>query len=275
MSAVIDKGDMMNAHVALNLAPGLSGNTRRVAGALLEHFNQKTGRCDPSVERLARLLGIGRATIFRALDEICKGDGALFEIVSGGGRANCNFYRPRWDRFRALVVDWNARMKTGAAPSEAKETVSEVRQKQSQNCDRNGLKDETQTLRRNPPKEPIALTEQVEGGKVSPSENSLPSPQRNRRNGSGKGREPDPQRFLIHALRGGKAISHAEAARNAAERRFTRDLNAALNSEAVMLALMDAPAIYDKAINAELAQRGAGLPHALAALNGERARQWA
>lgn len=276
--AAIEKGDMLFAHAALNLTPGLSANARRVAGALLEHFNQKTGRCDPGINRLMDVLGIGRTSVVTAITELCKGDTGFFKKTSHGGRANCNFYEPRWERFRAVMADFAARMKGHGGEISHRADTDELCRKTGTGCDGKPALDVTenrqQTLRRNPPKE-----HSEEKRSEFPDGNlgdhpSAPSGL-NGRKGSRNGSKPDPQRFLIHALPGGKSISHSEAARSAAERRFSRDLHAARNGEAITLALMDATAIYDQAIEAELARHGAGLRHALAALNGERARKWA
>jgi len=105
---------MLFAHAALNLAPGLSANARRVAGALLEHYNQDTGRCDPGIKRLQNLLEIGRTSVVSAIKELCRDDGGFFKKLSHGGQHNTNFYVPRWDRFRTTVTDFKARM-NGAA----------------------------------------------------------------------------------------------------------------------------------------------------------------
>mgnify|MGYP002622661614 CR=1 FL=1 len=51
------KTDVMFAHMALHLAAGLSPSARRVGAAIIEHYNKKTGQCDPSIERLARIYG--------------------------------------------------------------------------------------------------------------------------------------------------------------------------------------------------------------------------
>ena len=48
---------------AMNVAPDLRANDRRVGAALIEHFNRRTGQCDPSLERLACLLEISTHTI--------------------------------------------------------------------------------------------------------------------------------------------------------------------------------------------------------------------
>ena len=57
--AILEENDVLFAHKALTLMAGLSDATKRVAGAIIDHFNKRTGQCDPSIERLATLLSLG------------------------------------------------------------------------------------------------------------------------------------------------------------------------------------------------------------------------
>lgn len=149
------KTDVLFAHIALHLTADLSAAARRVGSALIQHFNKQTGQCDPSIERLARMLKLSRASVLRATGELCATDAqgnstGLFERVTHGGRSHRTAYLPRWDRLNEIVDDWNARMQTGDAP----QTVSEVRPSRSQNCELDSLKPETQTFRKNLWKKP-------------------------------------------------------------------------------------------------------------------------
>ena len=205
------KTDVMFAHMALHLAAGLSPSARRVGAAIIEHYNKKTGQCDPSIERLARMLGIDRATVMRATGELCEAADGLFERVTHGGRSHRTAYLPRWDRLNAIVDDWDLRMKDGSPPRK----VAELRRSRSQDCDVEGRKNATQTDRRNRQKEP---TVQVEGSEDGGGVSHRPASQ-DRRNGLRKNSEPQPQRFLVHAITGGKAPSRQVAAEAAVERR--------------------------------------------------------
>lgn len=69
--AFIRQNDLHFAYMALTLVAGLSGNDRRVAGAILDHFNKKTGQCDPSGAGLAALLDINRKTVIDATARLC------------------------------------------------------------------------------------------------------------------------------------------------------------------------------------------------------------
>lgn len=158
--ARVRNSDVFFAHMALHFAPDLSPSARRVGAGIIGHFNVKTGQCDPSVERLAAMLGLDRATVIRATGELC-GPAGLFERVSHGGRSHRTAYLPRWEAFGEIVDDWNRRMKDGSAPAK----VAKMRPSRSQNCDVNSRKNATQTIRRNYSNK---LTVPVEGAEQSP-----------------------------------------------------------------------------------------------------------
>jgi DNA-binding transcriptional MocR family regulator len=102
------------AYKAISLVGGISKSARRTAGGLIDHYNPKTGRCDPSVGRLATMLGIDRATVLRATAELEAA--GLFIKTSHGGHSNCADYRPQWDFFEEIVADWDRRMIAGDPP---------------------------------------------------------------------------------------------------------------------------------------------------------------
>lgn len=141
MAALLQKNDILFAHKALNMISGLSANARRVAGAIIDHFNRKTGQCDPSVERLAKLLGIDRATVLRATAELCGSKFGLFQKSSHGGKFNTASYVPCWALFRTIVSDWEAVMKG----DQHVENVAKTQPRRSQGCDVSGRKTATQT----------------------------------------------------------------------------------------------------------------------------------
>ncbi|QND42409.1 helix-turn-helix domain-containing protein [Rhizobium leguminosarum bv. viciae] len=64
---------------ALTIAP-LSSDAKAVGGALFDHFNTKTGQCDPSLRSLAQRLCIARRTIIDAIDEL-----EHFGLLQGSG----------------------------------------------------------------------------------------------------------------------------------------------------------------------------------------------
>jgi predicted transcriptional regulator len=224
--AILEENDILFAHKALNIAAGITEATKRVAGAIIDHFNKRTGQCDPSIERLATLLGIDRATVLRATDKL--DELGFIEKASHGGKAHRARYLPNWERFRTIVEDWDARMKSGDAPgtpirpaetSAAK--VADVRRSRSQGCDVKRRRDATQTLRSNPSKEPVE-TERVETRPQEPIPQRSPTPLQ----GLWRGSKRDAQRSMLLPIIGGRSPSHADAARAAAERRWYAQLHA-------------------------------------------------
>lgn len=101
--------DTLLAVKVLNVMPGLSSSDRRVGVALIEHFNRKTGRCDPGIDRIAKLLGLCTRTIIRSTNKLQKM--GLFSKVRHGGYSNRNSYQPNWPRFAELEEAWRQKMK--------------------------------------------------------------------------------------------------------------------------------------------------------------------
>src|ERR1700733_14922306 len=104
------KFDTTIAHKMLNLMPELSGTDKRVAATIIDHFNRKTGQCDPSIERIARLLGLSRRTVIRSNARVVK-TGVLRKVLHGG-HLQRNSYEPVWSRFREFDAAWSVRFKT-------------------------------------------------------------------------------------------------------------------------------------------------------------------
>jgi hypothetical protein len=228
---------LLCAYIAVALAPDLSGNARRVAGAILGHWNRRSGRCDPSVERIAGMLGIDRATVLRATAELCTGDARLFDKASHGGKGHRAAYAPRWEVLRAVVEDWNARMVSGAPAAK----VAKVRRSTSQDCDVERRRTATQTYRRNLSKEPDA---------VSPSPPPPPQKARTR-----KPTGPVPgQGWLLLPLPG----SREQAAEQAAQKRVMQDLRTIGAEVYAHVAAAATPDMLAEAAVSERQRRGSG-----------------
>lgn len=268
--ALLAENDILFAQKALLLTPGLTDATKRVAGAILDHFNKRTGQCDPGIERLSTMLGLSRATVLRATEALCEH--GLFEKDSHGGKSHRAAYRPQWQRFRRIVADWDARMKVGAAPGELiPETkkpnakVSGVQRSRSQDCDVKGRKDETQTLRINQSNKPIE-TEQVETHPPEPP--SLHDQKRNHRL-SKKDLRPGQRHFLL-PMQGGKQVNRKDAARDAAQRRWECDAKS--RGEQVYFAVAEwiTPERQHAATEAEMQRKGGGWAFIAASMHLER-----
>lgn len=111
--------DIIAALKAIGLSPASSA-AHRVAGALLDHFNRKTGQCDPSVERLAWLLEIDTKTVKTATAQLCAL--GLFKKSSHGGYGHRASYAPQWQEYNRLMDAWQAKMKSKSPRSSGAKT---------------------------------------------------------------------------------------------------------------------------------------------------------
>jgi hypothetical protein len=98
--------DSLIAFKIICLSEDLSPTSRRVAAALIEHFNRRTGRCDPSLARLATLLGVDRRTVIRAVRELTK-KGYVVRTRHGGFNHR-NSYAPCWAFYRRKQELWRS-----------------------------------------------------------------------------------------------------------------------------------------------------------------------
>lgn len=214
----LPENSVLVAHKAIGLAPGFTGDTRRVATAILDHFNHKSGRCDPSNERLAGLLGVSVRMVRKATKELCEGSSPLFRKRSHAGHSHCASYEPQWATFRRIVAEWNRAMigsKEGGPNrnKRAGSTGTNVPVQQEQMC--------LQTRRRNQTKEPRE-TVALSAGRDAETGNAVKF---GGRNGLGKeGAKPQSQRFLVHAIAGGKQPSRQDAAEAARWRKVSAEI---------------------------------------------------
>jgi len=89
---------------------GIIGTERRVAAAIFDHYNQRTGQCDPSIGRISRLLEVSQRTVIRATR---KCERVLpFIKLRHGGKFLRNQYVPDWERIQEIEDDWAARKRT-------------------------------------------------------------------------------------------------------------------------------------------------------------------
>jgi hypothetical protein len=222
--------DTLIAIKVINLIPGVTASARRVGVTLIEHYNRRTGRCDPGIERLAELLGCCTRTIIRATDRLERT--RLFRKVRHGGYSNRNSYEPNWALFTELERAWRDKLQESArlrrmkmSPATGQERHLSGDKAVTQTCIDNKLHHETYS--KGHPKEVIGRTW---------SESSLVS------------------------LR---AVNRpADAARTEAERRWSGDLYAMFRSMPVTYAeVMEAitPEIQSAATDAEIKTRGGGI----------------
>ncbi|RWO61334.1 helix-turn-helix domain-containing protein [Mesorhizobium sp.] len=213
------KTDVLFAHMALALAPRISSAGKSVGSALIDHFNRVNGRCDPSIGRLATLLGIDQATVRRGTKELVTE--GLFQKESHGGRFHTVSYRPQWEKFRAIVTDWNGRMKDGTPPDWPASKRARMRGLCAQGCAVDPRKDARQTGLRNRTKEPGVVDRPVQIG-GNPDGLSLPNGRKGLRNERAK---PQAPHYHVHPLQGGKRDnSPSAAAQAAADRKIAREI---------------------------------------------------
>jgi DNA-binding transcriptional MocR family regulator len=92
---------------AISLASELSNSEKRVAAAIIDHFNRRTGQCDPSLDCIAELIGMSRRTVIRATDRLQKL--GFVRRIRHGGHFHRNSYEPVWSRFLQVEADWRSR----------------------------------------------------------------------------------------------------------------------------------------------------------------------
>jgi hypothetical protein len=226
--------DTLLAFKALGLVPNLNANDRRVATVLIEHYNRRTGQCDPGLRRIADLLGISTRTVIRSN---CKLEAAgLFKKVRHGGHLNRNSYEPNWSRFYELEAAWQTKFRVGAKSQATKPSVAP-----SQSCHIPGDGTDTQTFSTNL------------------SQETCP-----KRLPSGKRSEPLAVRQpTVPSLAGTKSVDAASAE---AERRWSNDLHQEFCSTPSSYGdVIDAidPSMQLAATKAELSRRGGGLSYIL------------
>lgn len=200
---------------------------KRVAVSLLEHFNRKTGQCDPGIERLAGLLSVSTRTVIRSIHRLVRL--GLFQKDRHGGHLNRNRYEPMWSRFRDIDAAWSVRFraKRGAL------ICLELSPAPCQPCHLAGDSAVTQTFLSNQIKETCAKQPARQG---PPQHDRGPSP-----TGS---------------------IRPADAASVSAERRWSTDLTERFAARPLIYSEIIravTPPMQAVATEAELRQRGGGM----------------
>ncbi len=99
--------DILFGFKAFSLAPDLRLTEKRVGAGILDHYNMRTGQCDPSLDTLATLLGIHRRTVIRSVNGLVRS--GYYRRIRHGGKFHRNFYEPVWQRFREVEAKWKRR----------------------------------------------------------------------------------------------------------------------------------------------------------------------
>jgi hypothetical protein len=109
MTTPIKPLDTLLAFKALALHEGLRNSDRQVGCILIEHFNRRTGRLDPGIERMANLAGFHVRTVMRANDRLTRLK--IFRKIRHGGYSNRNSYEPNWQYLREWNRTWTLKLK--------------------------------------------------------------------------------------------------------------------------------------------------------------------
>ncbi|ABC91697.1 hypothetical protein RHE_CH02930 [Rhizobium etli CFN 42] len=249
------------AYKALAVAPDLSANDRRVAGAIIDHFNKKTGQCDPSVERLAALLEVDEKSVRRATTRLCER--GLFKKASHGGKSHRASYLPCWMNFQQIVDDWELRMRSRRRGDVDRDNRAEMSSSTGHECPVEPDKNALQTRRTNPSNEPFLVTDGARGNVAkswpqrADEQRAASQPERGDGHRSGSGWHIDQLKQFRPVPR--HQISHSQAADAAAERRWYADLHALgreLEADAIERLTQE---IMTAVTAAERHQRGAGI----------------
>lgn len=237
--------DTTIAHKTINLMPELSGTDKRIAGAIIDHFNRQTGQCDPSLERIAWLVGLSRRTVIRSLSRV-ESTGILRK-VRHGGHLQRNSYEPVWERFRELEAAWKARFNAKsrrAAPAKMSPATC-------QTSPFAGDQPVTQTFLSNQSKETCPGERSRTPSKDSESKR-LPMEEK----------KEAVRSSLVVTARETRTTRSSDAARVAAERRWNTALNhryAGMPTAYAQIIEAIDPALQNTATEAEIRRAGAGL----------------
>jgi hypothetical protein len=269
--ATLEPLDILFAQKTLLLFPGLSSAARTIGGAILDHFNKRTGQCDPGIDRLGKLTGLSRRAVIRAIDELGSETVGLFHRARHGGKSHRNAYTPNFDAFRLFVTAWDERMRTGACSDitakYARKSKSKKSKKADERCQKRHLeqcqkehlgsvRNGTQTLLINPSKKTRRNT---------PDLKTLPSTpeQADKTNGLWKeGNRRNRQSLPTQVKPSGKDTSAANASRNAAHKRISEHFRSSNGFEAwkrFCELATDGNPTYEQAVSAETRKRGAGV----------------
>jgi hypothetical protein len=66
------KLDITLALKAIALTDSLTASEKRIAAAVVDHFNREDGRCDPSYETIAAILSVNVRTVGRGITKLAK-----------------------------------------------------------------------------------------------------------------------------------------------------------------------------------------------------------
>lgn len=279
------------AYRALSLCSNLSAVDRQVAASLLSHFNNFDERCDPSIHRIALLLGKDERVIRRSIGKIAaeRGDEeshnrstVFFAKITYGGRHNCSDYEPLWDKFADVCDEWDEKhslrtaelnevpeQKCGMKPrltppvriENPGQNCPQTLTKMSVNPDKIVRKTDkivTQTHSKTHCKK--SLLEPSEAACEKKQQN--PSSQQKEKSKKGLGIKEEQvgyQQTILLPIKGGRQTSHSEAAKQSAIGRINDEMFKRGGNIYEAYVDLSEPVLNDLAVEKEMKQRGAGI----------------
>src|SRR5467141_3564673 len=94
----IQPNDILLAFKHISFSNQLKATEKQFAAFVIDSYNRKTGRCDPSEETAAYILRMHKRTIIRAGNRLASLK--LFSKRRHAGNNHCNHYQPNWEMFR-------------------------------------------------------------------------------------------------------------------------------------------------------------------------------
>src|SRR5260370_8041230 len=107
--------DILLAFKHIALSDQLNGTEKQFAAFLVDSYNRRTGRCDPSEETAAHILRKHKRTIIRAGNRLCSLK--FFSKPRHAGNNHCTRYQPNWEMFLEFEQAYKKRRSSYASPS--------------------------------------------------------------------------------------------------------------------------------------------------------------
>src|SRR5260370_21518931 len=104
--------DILLAFKHIALSDQLNGTEKQFAAYLIDSYNRKTGRCDPSEETAAYILRKHKRTIIRAGNRLASLK--LFSKRRHAGNNHCNHYQPNCEMLRERDTAYKQRRREHA-----------------------------------------------------------------------------------------------------------------------------------------------------------------
>lgn len=263
----LQPNDVLLAFKHISISDLLNGTEKQFAGFLVDSYNRKTGRCDPSEETAAHILGRSTRTIIRAGHRLVEVK--FFRKRKHAGTHHCNSYEPNWEVFRELERIYKLRRKQWAgrferptlSPSECQPCHSQNDNQVSSTCQVGHGQSDNDVIQ-------TSSNNSIEG--TCPTNHipsTLPLDARNehlsRGNRGRLGNEGSAQDVSYPNLGRERSISAYAVAQAAADRKWNSDLLLKFGSTptyAVIVDAMDLP-MQVATTEAEMKRRGGGLAY--------------